>query len=244
MSIPCAYARTVPAANAQYALGQLYETRFTQYDSARVFYDRGRSAPPQAEVAPLLVRGGYPRQVSGLPGDHETRRCPAGAPNNTPQELAYCTRPVPMPLPGTPAPETQQAFQGRQRRRTGQADSASVLACPRRVPGFHWIPSMSASPAVMNLPESSTPALAQPHSTPDHRLLLADFPESRPAPRALYTSWRALRRRPRAGRCGFPLPRDRAPIPFIAFCPDIDTGMWPPPVRNPTRSRGAPHQQR
>lgn len=53
--IDTAYARTEPAANAEYQVGLLYEKQFGEYDSARVMYGKGRSASPQWAVAPLIL---------------------------------------------------------------------------------------------------------------------------------------------------------------------------------------------
>ena len=53
--IDTAYARTEPAANADYQLGLIYEKHYGDYDSARVMYGKGRSASPQWAVAPLIL---------------------------------------------------------------------------------------------------------------------------------------------------------------------------------------------
>jgi TolA-binding protein len=54
--VDTAYARTVPAADADLALGILYETSLKNYDSARVAYERGRSAITTAESRPEILR--------------------------------------------------------------------------------------------------------------------------------------------------------------------------------------------
>ncbi|HSQ75975.1 MAG TPA: tetratricopeptide repeat protein, partial [Bacteroidota bacterium] len=54
--VDTAYARTESAANANYALGMLYENTLHMYDSAKVAYDKGRNAPPQTKVLPQIIR--------------------------------------------------------------------------------------------------------------------------------------------------------------------------------------------
>ncbi len=54
--VDTAYARTESATNANYALGIVYEDSLHLYDSARVAFDRGRLGPPQALVMPEVVR--------------------------------------------------------------------------------------------------------------------------------------------------------------------------------------------
>lgn len=54
--VDTAYARTEPAADANLALGMIYETVLFQYDSARAVFDRGRSATNTAESRIQIVR--------------------------------------------------------------------------------------------------------------------------------------------------------------------------------------------
>ncbi|MCC6398507.1 MAG: tetratricopeptide repeat protein [Bacteroidetes bacterium] len=54
--VDTAYARTEHSANANYALGAIYEDTLHLYDSAKVAYDRGRGAPTQSLIMPQLVR--------------------------------------------------------------------------------------------------------------------------------------------------------------------------------------------
>ena len=54
--VDTSYARTETAANSYFQLGDLYETRLFQFDSARVYYTRGRMEFPQAAVSPQLAR--------------------------------------------------------------------------------------------------------------------------------------------------------------------------------------------
>ena len=54
--VDTAYARTEHAANANFALGTIYESTLHLYDSAKVAYDRGRGAPSQTLVMPQLIR--------------------------------------------------------------------------------------------------------------------------------------------------------------------------------------------
>ncbi len=185
-----AYARTVPAADAQYALGQLYETRFTQYDSARVFYDRGRSAPPQAEVAPLLVRRadilgkflGYRAEITKLDSIRQALLIA--------RDSAAVARPVNAAARDTSARDTTGLARADSAGVQARADSASVR-----------VPPPPASPPGLSLDTVNVrlagrmdelagifyTGLGRPDSAQKwYRLLLADFPESRPAPRALY----------------------------------------------------------
>jgi len=54
--VDTAYTRTVPAADASLALGMIYETVLKNYDSARVVYERGRSAVNTAESRTEILR--------------------------------------------------------------------------------------------------------------------------------------------------------------------------------------------
>jgi tetratricopeptide (TPR) repeat protein len=54
--VDTAYARTEPSADANLALGMLYETVLMQYDSARVVYDRGRQAVNTSLSKAQIVR--------------------------------------------------------------------------------------------------------------------------------------------------------------------------------------------
>ena len=54
--VDTSYARTEWAANSYFQLGDLYEKRLGQFDSARICYTKGRLEFPQATVTPLLVR--------------------------------------------------------------------------------------------------------------------------------------------------------------------------------------------
>lgn len=54
--VDTAYARTEIAANAYYQLGQLYETKLFQYDSARVAYEKGKAEFPQAAITQELTK--------------------------------------------------------------------------------------------------------------------------------------------------------------------------------------------
>jgi TolA-binding protein len=56
MYVDTAYARTEPSADANLALGMIYETVLFQYDSARVVYERGRGATTTAESKLQIVR--------------------------------------------------------------------------------------------------------------------------------------------------------------------------------------------
>ena len=54
--VDTAYARTEPAADANLALGMIYETVLFQYDSARAVYERGRNVTNTAESRIQIVR--------------------------------------------------------------------------------------------------------------------------------------------------------------------------------------------
>jgi len=174
-----AYARTEPAGNAQYALGQLYEKKFGQYDSARVFYDRGRFAPPQAEVTPLLIRradmlGRFLTHRAEIVKLDSMRRALL-----TPRDTAIVARDT-----------TVSDSTGR-----GKADSAAVRvkadSTAVRVP---TPPALSLDTVNVRLAGRIDElagifytGLELPDSAQKwYRRLLADFPESRAAPRALY----------------------------------------------------------
>ncbi len=53
--VDTAYARSESAANADYQLGLLYETKLALFDSARMAYNRGRQAAASVSLAPMLV---------------------------------------------------------------------------------------------------------------------------------------------------------------------------------------------
>jgi tetratricopeptide (TPR) repeat protein len=54
--VDTAYARTEVAALAYYELGQLYETKLFNYDSARVAYEKGKGEFPQAPITVELLK--------------------------------------------------------------------------------------------------------------------------------------------------------------------------------------------
>jgi TolA-binding protein len=53
--VDTAYARSENAANADYQIGLIYETKLGRFDSARTAYNRGRQAAASASLTPLLV---------------------------------------------------------------------------------------------------------------------------------------------------------------------------------------------
>ncbi len=178
-----AYSRSIAAANAQYALGQIYEKKFSQYDSARVFYDRGRSAPPQAEVAPLLIR------QSDILGRFLSHRAEITKLDSIRRVLLTKRDTVAVAKDTTVAVKDTTSIDT-----TGLARSDSAAV---RVP----VPAAPPAPAALSLDTVNVrlaghidelagifyTGLALPDSARKwYRRLLADFPESRPAPRALY----------------------------------------------------------
>lgn len=54
--VDTAYARTEVAAKSYFALGQLYETKLFDYDSARVAYEKGKGEFPQAPITVELMK--------------------------------------------------------------------------------------------------------------------------------------------------------------------------------------------
>ncbi len=53
--VDTAYARSENAANADYQIGLIYETKLALFDSARMAYNRGRQAAASVSLAPTLV---------------------------------------------------------------------------------------------------------------------------------------------------------------------------------------------
>jgi TolA-binding protein len=184
--VDTAYARTETSADAKLALGMIYETVLFQYDSARAVFDRGRGAAITAESRPQIVRRAdyltryitYRNDIAKLDSLREAALHPRDTANVVRDSVRIDSASVARA-------DTLK---------TGRKDSSAIaradsmrLHAPQMPPLPLDTINFRQADRMDDLAGLFYATMALPDSARFwYKRLLRKFPDSRPAPRALY----------------------------------------------------------
>ncbi len=200
--VDTAYARTEPAADANLALGMIYETVLFQYDSARAVYDRGRSATNTAESRLQIVRRAdyltryitYRNDIAKLDSLREAALHPRDTAKVVRDTVRIDSASVVRADTMKTGRKDSSATARADTMKTGRKDSSATARADSTQLRAQQMPPLALDTINVRLANRMDDLAGLLYATmalPDsarfwYKRLLREFPDSRPAPRALY----------------------------------------------------------